>query len=278
MIYFIYVEIKSRSPLWYELPLIFFIVGGIIAFVKIKKDDPVKARRCIFIGIITTIPIIIVLVFIVMLGSGTTFFIASGSMIPVLEVNDAVRINKNIIFDDITIGDIIVFNRPSDHDRTIVHRVVSILDDDPKTIKTKGDANRASISGTDFPITEKEYIGKVDYVIPQIGYVTRILTPPINYIIIGIIIAVMVIKQISKGRKEKETDSTIDFESFDQNNPNESTGTFDDLNNIPKDKEYSEISDEVRNAALREEGINPDSEKKNPQETNSDSNKKKPDE
>jgi len=50
------------------------------------------------------------------------------------------------------------------------------------------------------------------------------------------------------------------------------------LNNIPKDKEYSEISDEVRNAALREEGINPDSEKKNPQDTNSDSNKKKPDE
>ena len=68
------------------------------------------------------------------------------------------------------------------------------------------------------------------------------------------------------------------IESFDQNNPNESTGTFDDLNNIPKDKEYSEISDEVRNAALREEGINPDSEKKNPQDTNSDSTKKKPDE
>ncbi|KKL97963.1 hypothetical protein LCGC14_1829150, partial [marine sediment metagenome] len=161
----------------------------------------------------------------------------------------------------------------------IVHRVVELFEnEEPYSIRTKGDANPASIPGTDFPITEEEYIGKVAYVIPQIGYVTRILTPPINYIIIGIIIAVMVIKQISKGRKEKEIASTIDFESFDQNNPNESTSTFDDLNNIPKDKEYSEISDEVRNAALREEGINPDSEKKNPQDTNSDSNKKKPDE
>ena len=204
--------IKPRSPLWYELPLIFFIVGGIIAFVKIKKDDPVKARRCIFIGIILTIPIIFVIGWILILGSGTTFLIASGSMIPALEVNDAVRINKNIIFDDINIGDIIVFTRPSDHDRTIVHRVVSILDDDPKTIKTKGDANRASFSGTDFPITEKEYIGKVDYVIPQIGYVTQLLKPPVNYIVNVIQLGILILPVILhvKFNKEKQTLSSND--------------------------------------------------------------------
>ena len=44
--------------------------------------------------------------------------------------------------------------------RVIVHRVVSILDDNPKTIRTQGDANPGSIPGTDFPITEEEYIRK----------------------------------------------------------------------------------------------------------------------
>ena len=216
----------------------------------------------------------------VVFGTENPFYVvSSGSMVPQLKVFDVLVVQGNDPFESVVVDDIIVFNRPAGNDRVIVHRVVELFEnEEPYSIRTKGDANPASIPGTDFPITEEEYIGKVAYVIPQIGYVTRILTPPINYIIIGIIIAVMVIKQISKGRKEKETDSTIDFESFDQNNPNESTSTFDDLNNIPKDKEYSEISDEVRNAALREEGINPDSEKKNPQDTNSDSNKKKPDE
>ena len=216
----------------------------------------------------------------VVFGTENPFYVvSSGSMVPKLLVFDVLVVQGNDPFESVVVGDIIVFNRPAGNDRVIVHRVVELFEnEEPYSIRTKGDANPASIPGTDFPITEEEYIGKVAYVIPQIGYVTRILTPPINYIIIGIIIAVMVIKQISKGRKEKEIASTIDFESFDQNDPNESTSTFDDLNNIPKDKEYSEISDEVRNAALREEGINPDSEKKNPQDTNSDSTKKKPDE
>ena len=216
----------------------------------------------------------------VVFGTENPFYVvSSGSMVPQLKVSDVLVVQGNDPFESVVVDDIIVFNRPAGNDRVIVHRVVELfVNEEPYSIRTKGDANPASIPGTDFPITEEEYIGKVAHVIPQIGYVTRILTPPINYIIIGIIIAVMVIKQISKGRKEKEIASTIDFESFDQNDPNESTSTFDDLNNIPKDKEYSEISDEVRNAALREEGINPDSEKKNPQDTNSDSTKKKPDE
>ena len=196
--------IKSRSPLWYELPLIFSIIGGIIAFVKIKKDDPVKARRCIFIGIILTIPIIFVIGWILILGSGTTFLIASGSMIPALEVFDVVGIDENYLFEKINIGDIIVFTRPSDNDRIIVHRVVSILDDDPKTIKTKGDANRASFSGTDFPITEKEYIGKVDYVIPQIGYVTQLLKPPVNYIVNVIQLGILILPVILHVKFNKE--------------------------------------------------------------------------
>jgi len=213
----------------------------------------------------------------IVFGTQNPFYVvSSGSMVPELEVFDVLIVDRRSYpFESIAVGDVIVFNRPAGQDRVIVHRVVAIIDDDPLSIRTKGDANPASIPGTDFPVTEEEYIGKVAYVIPQIGYITRILTPPINYIIIGIIIVVMVVKQISKGRKEQELSSTFEFDSTDHNNPKDSPNTFKELDKVPKDKEYTEISKEVRDAALREEGINFDSEEKNPSEN---STKKKPEE
>lgn len=138
-------------------------------------------------------------------GTANPFYVvSSGSMIPVLEVYDVLIVNGHVPFEEIQKGDIIVFNRPSGHDRVIVHRVASILNEDPKTIRTKGDANPASIPGTDFPITKDEYIGKVAYVVPQIGYVTQVLRPPINYIIIVIVIGVMVLKQMMKKKDHKQ--------------------------------------------------------------------------
>jgi signal peptidase len=142
----------------------------------------------------------------IVFGTQNPFYVvSSGSMIPVLEVYDVLVVDGKVPLKDIGVGDIIVFNRPSDHDRVIVHRVVAVLDDreESKTVRTKGDANPISIPGTDYPITDEEYIGKVAYVIPQIGYVTRILTPPINYIIIAVIIGIMVVKQYSKGKKHE---------------------------------------------------------------------------
>ena len=134
-------------------------------------------------------------------GTDNPFYVvSSGSMEPKLNVFDVLIVQGNDPFDKIQKGDIIVFNRPSGHDRVIVHRVAEILDKDPYVVRTKGDANPASIPGTDFPITKDEYIGKVAYVIPQIGYVTRILTPPINYIIIAVIIGIMIYKQYGKSK------------------------------------------------------------------------------
>ena len=145
----------------------------------------------------------------VVFGTQNPFYVvSSGSMIPVLQVYDVLVVDGKVPFSDIHVGDIIVFNRPSGHDRVIVHRVAEILDDSPKTIRTKGDANPISIPGTDYPITKQEYIGKVAYVVPQIGYITRILTPPINYIIIAVIIGIMIVKQYSKGKKE-ESESEV---------------------------------------------------------------------
>lgn len=129
-------------------------------------------------------------------GTENPFYVvASGSMIPELQVYDLLIIQAHVPIEDIQIGDIIVFDRPSDHDRVIVHRVVSITEDEPRTLRTKGDNNMASIPGTDFPITDNEYKGKVVYQVPQIGYVTQILKPPVNYILIVIVVGFMIFRE-----------------------------------------------------------------------------------
>ena len=200
------------------------------------------AKKSIPKGVIKDIIIVGVGVLVIWIGLQVAFgtqnpfyVVASGSMIPVLQVYDVLIVQGHEPFEDIAIGDIIVFNRPSDHNRVIVHRVASILDDDPKTIRTKGDANPASIPGTDFPITEEEYIGKVAYVLPQVGYVTQLLKPPINYIIIVIVIGIMVVKQMAKKKNEKD--------SFDSENSN-AIEKPSDSNKIEKDSEYSQHIEE----------------------------------
>ncbi|KAF6243951.1 signal peptidase I [Nitrosopumilus sp. b1] len=202
-------------------------------------------------GVIKDIIIVVVGVIIIWIGLQLVFgtqnpfyVVSSGSMIPVLQVYDVLVVQGNEPFEEVEVGDIIVFNRPSDHDRVIVHRVASIINEDPLTIRTKGDANPASIPGTDFPITEEEYIGQVAYVIPQVGYITRILQPPINYIIIVIIIGVMVAKQFSKKKNEKAKDAPkeIDSKFTDLTQPKQDIQNLADLDNIPKDSEYSKES------------------------------------
>ena len=194
-------------------------------------------------GIVKDIIIVVVGVLIIWMGLRVVFgtenpfyVVSSGSMIPELQVFDVLVVQGNDPFESVNVGDVIVFDRPMDHDRVIVHRVAAITNEDPFTIRTKGDANPASIPGTDFPITEEEFIGKVQYVIPQVGYVTRILTPPINYIIIAIIIAVMIAKQIRKTKKEHSLSESFEFESRNDD-LNESQNM--DEKNIPEDKEYS---------------------------------------
>ena len=157
-------------------------------------------------------------------GTANPFYVvSSGSMIPVLEVYDVIVVEGNTPFEDIEKGDIIVFYSPKLYEqgkeRVIVHRVSLLMGEDPKIVRTKGDANPASIAGTDYPITEKEYLGKVEHVVPQVGYITQILQPPINYIIIAVIIGVMVVRHFAGKEKKKikfqytKDDSSEDEES-----------------------------------------------------------------
>jgi len=180
-------------------------------------------------------------------GTPNPFYVvSSGSMYPQLAKYDIIVVTGHASFEDVKVGDIIVFDQPKDHDKVIVHRVVAVVDDDPKTLRTKGDNNQASIPGTDFPITEEEYIGTVVHLIPQVGYVTKILQPPVNYIIIAIIIGIMIIKQISARQKKKE-DIINNFDEFQSN---------ENIDKISNDEEYSKLKDITKEEKKSAEKLN----------------------
>ena len=185
-------------------------------------------------------------------GAQNPFYVvSSGSMYPELAMHDIIVISGHMLFEDVKIGDIIVFDRPKDHDRVIVHRVVAVVDDDPKTLRTKGDNNQRSMVGTDYPITEKEYIGTVVHVIPQVGFITQILQPPINYIIIAVIIGIMIIRQIYRKDKKKLIDqakaesSISDYNEFQSNEKTDQpTKDFDSIYSAEEKKPADKLDEE----------------------------------
>ena len=131
------------------------------------------------------------------------YVVSSRSMVPVLEVNDVLVVRNGGSWDTLKVGDIIVFDRPDGEDRVIVHRVAEISENSAgdRVIRTKGDANPASIPGTDYPIHKDNFIGKVVYVLPGAGVITKIISPPVNYIIIAIILIILFFSKW--GRKGK---------------------------------------------------------------------------
>src|SRR4029078_7963122 len=116
-------------------------------------------------------------------------------------------------FGQLKTGDIIVFKAPEDcyeqgSPGTIVHRFI-FLGRDPRSkeqvVATKGDNNPESYVGLDCPKLKSNYIGKVIIVIPKLGLIIQLLKPPVNYILIAIIIGVFVAYHFKRERKDDTT-------------------------------------------------------------------------
>ena len=55
---------RNRSNWWYLVPIFIGLIGGIIAYFAIRKDDPRKAKKCLLVGVgLSVINIMINLVF-----------------------------------------------------------------------------------------------------------------------------------------------------------------------------------------------------------------------
>ena len=91
------------------------------------------------------------------------YLVVSGSMEPELYAGDIAIINRNVEFQDVEIGDIIIFRYK---DMNIIHRVVDRKDiDGERHLKTKGDANR---SDDGYLTTANNYCGKALFHIPKV--------------------------------------------------------------------------------------------------------------
>jgi signal peptidase I len=108
------------------------------------------------------------------------YILIGNSMYPNIRSNDGVVVDTHFPFNNLSVGDIIIFNSYDTNNTgqhiVIIHRVVQIINDrqGDRIIGTKGDANPDSIPGMDYPIFQQNYIGKVVSVIPQLA------TIPVN--------------------------------------------------------------------------------------------------
>ena len=75
--YYTTMQVKRRSSFWFLLPILFNVIGGVIAFFVIQEDDPKKARNCLLLGIV--LAVIPLLLFVVPVLIGISLFPHMGS-------------------------------------------------------------------------------------------------------------------------------------------------------------------------------------------------------
>lgn len=161
--------------------------------------------------LLSVIAIVLLLITVVKIGEASAemkgFVVSSGSMEPTLQVNDALTADTSVPFEELQIGEIIVFNKPGSEEGIIVSRVFEIGNDADGTriINTKGDNNPEPINGTDIGIREVDYVGKIVQVQPGIGIIGKILSPPVNWIIFAGVVATVVYFVRKLTRKKRST-------------------------------------------------------------------------
>ena len=183
---------------------------------KIKNKQIIKTVTTIIVIILITTSFWFV-VKVYFKTDNPIYVVTSGSMSPNINVNDLIIIKGDKEFDSLEVGDVIIYFKPntpheciSEIRNCIVHRINKVITNDgQKELITKGDNNKFA---DQWIITESDYIGYVILVIPKIGIVTRILTPlstpPVNYIIIGIILLLIFLLEVKNSKSLKRKNIT----------------------------------------------------------------------
>lgn len=163
-----------------------------------------KKKRDILENIMFAILLIITAIMLasIILGISPFYYVEGNSMHPTLENGDLIIIYK-ANFESLKVGDIIVFNSPVYNVR-IVHRIKDIkFIDDEMVLITQGDNNRVPDPGY---VRKQDYIGKyVGIRVPYAGYVGQILAPPVNYILIAVLLTYFIYTIFEDELKKRRT-------------------------------------------------------------------------
>jgi len=137
-------------------------------------------------------------------GDSDYIILVGNSMLPTMEPGSLVFVKKQPQYE---ISEIVAFT-----DSTGKHIVHRIIENSDERIVTQGDNN----SYLDSPITQNDIVGRAEFVIPYMGYVSLFLKTPIGLSMFAIIMVFMIIpksksktKLKSKKQKEQENDFGI---------------------------------------------------------------------
>jgi len=115
----------------------------------------------------------------------------SSSMEPTLNIGDLLIVQGVVDSDDVDVGEIIIFRKPTSPDEFIVHRVIekSQTQYGETYFITKGDNNFAR---DPWKVTENHIIGKVLWRIPFLGYIKIFLGTPVGIALTIILFVILI--------------------------------------------------------------------------------------
>lgn len=134
--------------------------------------------------------------------------VASGSMVPTLQVGDLIVVQGGLEVEDLTAasetGDIIVFRKPGNPDELIVHRAVEVRSaGDDLYAMTRGDHN----SGVDpWQIYDSHLVGKVVSSIPIVGHIPLFVHSTQGMVLIVVLIGVLIVLEFIIPSKKSKTE------------------------------------------------------------------------
>ncbi len=130
------------------------------------------------------------------------FIVVSGSMEPAIHVGSICAVNMNCPYNEIADNDIISFKNG---EMTVTHRAVKVTQNG---IVTKGDANNTDDVK---PVTMDDYIGKVIFSIPYLGYGAAVFKTRLGIFMgVGFVILSLLIDSMLDMLKDIAVESSTD--------------------------------------------------------------------
>ncbi len=148
-------------------------------------------------SLISVFSVLIILLLIYVAGPIRLCFVPSGSMEPNVPTWSLCFINQWTPYEDIEVGDIVVYTRKSDGLR-IIHRVI---ENTGNALVTKGDANRIDDGPS---VTPDNLYGKYLFHIPGIGKPLAKMKTPAGIAVTAVIVVGLVFWMAADEKRERK--------------------------------------------------------------------------
>ena len=120
------------------------------------------------------------------------------SMEPTITPYSVCLVTTRVRYEDLSIGDIVVFTRASDGEK-VVHRVVEMTDEG---LITRGDANR---NDDGVSVTPDTLFARYIMHIPYLGYIYVFVRTPIGVVTIVALFIALAVLNIATAKREEKT-------------------------------------------------------------------------